>query len=73
MKAANGDKNVAKMHDENQRGIVSRRNERCKPAFMRENGHTKNLQKRQFFKEKYARLRLSLVFYVGKRRGVRVV
>ena len=31
---------------------------------MRENGHTKNLQKRQFFKEKYARLRLSLLFYV---------
>ena len=32
-KAANGDNNVAKMHDENQRGIVSRRNGRCKPAY----------------------------------------
>ena len=32
-KAANGDNNVAKMHGENQRGIVSRRNGRCKPAY----------------------------------------
>ena len=31
--AANGDNNVAKMHDENQRGILSRRNERWKPAY----------------------------------------
>ena len=46
------------MHDENQRGIVSRRNGRCKPAYnagLMVKGNKIKLQKEAKIKKKYAR------------------
>ena len=74
MKAANGDKNVAKMHDENQRGMLSRRNERCKPAWNAEEWTYEKFAKKDNFLKKSTRacacpcficyaVKASIIFY----------